>query len=201
MIRRLHAIALAALVAVPGAAQAQRAAPTTVILVRHAEKLTSNPAEPNPGLTPAGLQRARDLATALRNRRVSAIITTDLARTRLTAVPTAQRFHVTPEEVQAGGDVLVHARTVADRVRAHPGQTVLVVGHSNTVAKIIAALGGPTIGDICDDAYSNLFTLVIPPTGTPRLTHGHYGAADPAPDGHTCVDGVKQEHHAAAGHR
>jgi len=201
MIRRLHALALAALVAAPGAALAQRAAPTTVILVRHAEKVTSNPTDPNPGLTPAGEQRARDLAAVLRSRRVGAIITTDLARTRLTALPTAQRFRITPEEVQAGGDVLVHAGIVADRVRMHRGQTVLVVGHSNTIPKIIAALGGPELGDICDDAYSNLFTLVIPPTGTPRLAHTHYGAADPAPDGHTCVDGVKEAHHAAAAHR
>ena len=201
MIRRLHALALAALVAAPGAALAQRAATTTVILVRHAEKNTSNPADPNPGLTPAGEQRARDLLAAIRRRPVRGIITTDLARTRLTALPVAQHFRITPEEVQAGGDIQVHVRTVADLVRAHRGHTVLVVGHSNTVTKIIAALGGPALGDICDDAYSNLFTLVIPPTGTPRLTHGHYGAADPAPGDHACVDGVKQEHHAAAGHR
>jgi len=196
MIRRLHALALAVLVAAPGVALPQRAAAqtTTVILVRHAEKMTT-PGDPNPKLTPAGEQRARDLVTALGRRRVNAVITTDLERTRLTGRPTAERFHLTPEEVQVSGDVLVHAAAVADAIRSrHRGQTVLVVGHSNTVPKIIAALGGSTLGDICDTAYSNLFTLVIPRRGTPRLAHTHYGAADPPAD-HDCVDGLKQEHH------
>jgi hypothetical protein len=71
---------------------------------------------------------------------------------------------------------------------------VLVVGHSTTVPKIIAALGGPALGEICGSAYSNLFTLVVPRTGAARLAHGHYGAADP-PGGHECVDGIRVEHH------
>jgi len=73
----------------------------------------------------------------------------------------------------------------------HAGKTVLVVGHSNTVPKIIAALGGPALADICDAAYSNIFTLVIPASGTPRLEHAHYGAADAPSDG--CADGLRTD--------
>jgi phosphohistidine phosphatase SixA len=178
MIRRIQALALAALLAVPAGASAQRA--TTVILVRHAEKVTTDPRDPNPGLSPQGEQRARNLARTLRRKHVSAIVTTQLARTKLTAQPLADLRHVAPEEVQVGRDAQAHAAAVAELIRTrHAGQTVLVVGHSNTVPKIIAALGGPVLGDLCETAYDNLFTLVIPARGAPRLAHTHYGIAAP----------------------
>ena len=179
MIRRIHALALAALLAVPAAASAQRE--TTVILVRHAEKVTTDPRDPNPALTPAGEQRARDLAELLRRRHVAAVITTQFARTQLTGKPTADAAHVPVDSIRAGRDALAHAAAIAELIRTrHAGKTVLVVGHSNTVPKIIAALGGPTLADICDSAYGNLFTLVIPPQGAPRFPPSHSGAADPA---------------------
>ena len=188
MTRRFFALALAALIIAPAATRAQ--APTTVILVRHAEKVTTNPQDPDPGLTPAGEQRARDLAALLRDRHVSAVITTQLARTRLTGEPTAAAAHVTVDSVQVGRDIEAHTAAVASRVRGHAGHTVLVVGHSNTIPRIIAALGGPALTDICDGAYSNVFTLVIPASGEPRLTHGHYGAPDAAEP--ACADGLRE---------
>ncbi|HEV7588320.1 MAG TPA: histidine phosphatase family protein [Longimicrobium sp.] len=195
MIRRFQALALAALLALPSAAAAQRA--TTVILVRHAEKVTTDPRDPNPGLTAAGEQRARDLARLLRRRHVAAVVTSQFARTKLTGRPTAEAAHLTPDTVPAGRDVQAHAAAVAELIRTrYAGKTVLVVGHSNTVPKIIAALGGPALGDLCDSAYSNLFTLVIPPRGAPRLAHTHYGASDP-PGGHDCVSGIVAAHPAA----
>ena len=59
------------------------------------------------------------------------------------------------------------------------GQSVLVVGHSNTVPAIIAALGGPAMEELCDSDYSSLFTLALVPGQPARLVHGHYGAPDP----------------------
>src|SRR3954462_5370189 len=159
MIRRIQALALAALLAAPGAAAAQR--PTTVILVRHAEKAAGNPLDQNPSLTREGEQRARDLVAALRGTRVDAILTTQLKRTRQTAQPLAASLRITPEETHMGHDVDAAAAAVAALIRArHTGQTVVVVGHTTTVPKIIALLGGPTLGAICQNAYSNLFTLV-----------------------------------------
>jgi len=197
MIRRLHALALAALLAVPAAAAAQ--APTTVILVRHAEKVTTDPRDPNPVLTPRGEHRAHDLAKLLRRRHVAAVIVTQFARTQLTAQPTAQAAHVVVDTFPASRDVAAHAAAIAERIRTrYAGKTVLVVGHSNTVPKIIAALGGPALADLCDSAYGNLFTLVIPAGGgTPRFTQGHYGAADP-PGGPACANGLVVPRPAAA---
>jgi len=199
MIRRLHALALAALVAAPVAAAGCASAPppssraqgaTTVILVRHAERASNNPQDPNPGLTPAGQERARELARLLSGRHVAGVIATQYARTQLTAQPTAEAAHVVVDTVPASRDVQAHAAAIAQLVRTrYVGKTVLVVGHSNTVTKIIAALGGPSLADICDNTFGNLFTLTIPAQGEPALERGHYGAADPA-DAPGCTNGM-----------
>jgi hypothetical protein len=68
---------------------------------------------------------------------------------------------------------------------------VLVVGHSNTVPAIIAALGGPKLPDLCDAAYSNLFLLHLPADGSaPRLVRSQYGVADP-PGADRCTAGMR----------
>jgi len=214
MIRRLHALTLAALLAVPAAAARCASAPspspsasrsaqgaTTVILVRHAEKATTDPRDPNPALSPQGQQRARDLAELLRTRHVAGVIATQFARTQLTAQPTAEGAHVVVDTVPASRDVQVHAAAIAELIRTrYAGKTVLVVGHSNTVPKIIAALGGPALADLCDTAYGNLFTLVIPSSGAPRFTQGHFGATDP-PGGPACANGLVVPRPAPAGAR
>src|SRR5689334_10443335 len=92
-------VVLAALATSASAAFAQ---PSTIILVRHAEK-AATPAN-DPGLTPAGEQRARDLMVALADAHVSAIITTQLQRTQLTAKPLADSLRVTPTIVTAVAD-------------------------------------------------------------------------------------------------
>jgi hypothetical protein len=57
---------------------------------------------------------------------------------------------------------------------------VVVVGHSNTIPPIIAALGGPALPDICDGEHARLFTLILPPGAPSRLLQSSYGAPDPA---------------------
>jgi broad specificity phosphatase PhoE len=168
----LLALALsAALVSAPAVAVAQ---PSTVILVRHAEKGTT-PAN-DPDLTPAGIQRALDLAAVLSDAHVGSIITTQLQRTQLTAAAVMKATGLSPIVVRAGGPG--HADSVAAAVRRRPaGEVVLVVGHSNTIPAIIAALGGPKLPDLCDTQYSMLFVLDLS-GATPRLIKAHYGAAD-----------------------
>jgi broad specificity phosphatase PhoE len=148
-----------------------------VLLVRHAEKAT----EPldDPPLSEAGVARAQALATALRDARVTAIITTQLRRTRDTALPLATARGLTPEIVPiATGAIPPHVEATVAAIRRHTGDVVLVVGHSNTIPAIIAALGGPRLPDICDAAYSNLFILQLGGEA-PRLVQAHYGVPDP----------------------
>jgi broad specificity phosphatase PhoE len=140
-----------------GIVAAQAARSTTVILVRHAEKATE-PAN-DPPLTAAGEARARDLWNAIKDAGVTAVITTQYARTKATAQPTTTAAHLTPEIVQTTGPN--HAQDVASAVRRHAGQTVLVVGHSNTIPAIVEALGAARPAPICDPEYDNLYVVTI----------------------------------------
>lgn len=161
--------------------------PTVVLLVRHAEKAAA-PAD-DPPLSEGGVERARTLAAAVSQAGVTAIVVTPRLRTRATAQPLADARRLTPESVPLGGSAASHAAAVAAAVRRHAGGVVLVVGHSNTVPAIIAALGGPALPDLCDAEYSNLFVLVIEPAsgaragaGTPadavHLVRSRYGRPD-----------------------
>ena len=109
--------------------------PATVdfIVVRHAEKETGADVGQDPALTAAGRVRAAAIAQALADAPVAAVYSTDYARTRETALPTARAHGL---EVVTY-DAREPAETLAARLRAsHATGTVLVVGHSNTVPAI-----------------------------------------------------------------
>lgn len=144
---------------------------TTVIVVRHAEKIDDST---DPALSEAGNARAQALADALSDAGVTAIITTQYARTRGTAAPLGERSGVVPEVVAASGHS--HVDDVVARVRELTPGTIVVVGHSNTVPAIIRALGGPDVGEIADSAYDDLFVLRLGEDGA-RLIRTRYGAA------------------------
>lgn len=172
--RRAFSVAASLMVlgATFGILGAQAPAPaTTVILVRHAEKSSTPSADPP--LTEQGEARARDLLAALRNSGVSVIITTQFLRTKSTAEPVAAALGITPEVVAASG--ATHVQAVAAAIRKHAGQTVLVVGHSNTIPAIIAALGAPEPPPICDEEYDDLYVATVPPAGPARLILAKYG--------------------------
>lgn len=162
----------AILVLAPALAWAQ---PSTVILVRHAEKASAT--ERDPVLSEAGTQRAKDLAVALADAGIGSVFTTQYQRTKLTAADVLAATKLTPIVISAGG--ATHAADIAAAVKARPaGETVLVVGHSNTVTAIIGALGGPKMGDICDSQYSNLYVMQMAGPA-PKLVRASYGKADP----------------------
>ncbi len=189
---RLLPLVLAACLALPAglAAQGSPASPTVVFVVRHGEKAATP--GPDPELSEAGRARAAALAEALAGAGVEAVVTTQFRRTGLTAAPLASARGLVPEVVAAGGAGDAHARAVADAVRRHAGKTVLVVGHSNTVSAIVAALGGPKGAELCDSEYSNLFTVVLRPEGAPAVARSRYGAADPPADP-ACGRSMRQE--------
>jgi broad specificity phosphatase PhoE len=172
----LRPIALAAafLIATPIVAAAQQ---TTVILVRHAEKDAAGGSDP--ALSEAGRERARALARELADDSVTAIVVTPFARTNETAAPLARTRNVTPHVVPVAGELSAHVAAAVAAVRAHAGGKVLVVGHSNTVPALIAALGGPAV-TITDAEYANFFTIILDPKGAAVFTRACYGAPDTA---------------------
>ena len=145
---RLAVLAFAALLLAAPAVCAE-----TVVLVRHAEKAAA-PAD-NPPLTTEGRQRAEALAKTLSTSGVTSIYVTEYLRTQQTADPLASLLHLTPTRIDAKKtpDLVAAIRVQKDGV-------VLVVGHSNTVPEIIAALGGPAI-TIDDGEYDSMFVLTI----------------------------------------
>ena len=158
---------------------------TTVIVVRHAEKAAQPAADP--ALTTAGKERARALATALKDAGVSAVITTQYLRTRETAEPTVTEARVKPEIVAAGkGSVTAQAQAVAAAVLRNAGGTVLVVGHSNTVPEIVAALGAKQPAPICDDEYDGMYIVTIAWGGHATVVHARYGVPTPVAGGKGC---------------
>lgn len=151
---------------------------TIVFLVRHAEK-AAQPAN-DPPLTPEGEIRAKALADALVNAHIGAIISTPFARTLGTARPIASSLGLAVDTVAVGAGGAAHAQAVAAAIRKHEGKAILVVGHSNTIMQIAAALGAPQMPDLCDGDYDQILTLQLMPSGPPRMTRTRYGA--PASD-------------------
>lgn len=143
---------------------------TTLFIVRHADRRGSDDA-----LSAAGSERAHELARTLARSGVTAIYHSDTDRTRLTAAPLATALGIVPVELP-GKDV---AGLLAHVFGHHCGETVLIVGHSNTVAPIIAAAGGPTLPDLAEDAFDDLFVLTVGPSGA-SLARLRYGAASAA---------------------
>jgi phosphohistidine phosphatase SixA len=154
---------------------------TTVYLVRHAEKALENPSDPE--LSTTGYARADSLAFQLREAGINVIITTQLQRTRLTARPLARLRGITPQVVPTGGTTAAHIDSVVAAVRSHPGATILVVGHSNTIGHIARKLGGDEMGDLCDSEYSNLIILSMPRAKPTQMLVERYGPPDPPSDG------------------
>ena len=153
-------------------AQPKTADVTTVIVVRHAEKMDNSS---DPELSAAGAVRAQALVNVVRDAKIARIITTQFRRTRATAEPTATALGITPLVIPASP---THVQAIADTVRAHPGTSFLIVGHSNTVPAIVAALGAPAPAAICDSEYDNLFVVTLMSDGRPPVVvQTHYGVA------------------------
>ncbi len=169
----LNVAMMAAVLGLLGCASKQRAdATTTVILVRHGEK-AAEPAT-DPALTPAGATRAQQLVDAVGARQVTAVFTSMYARSVQTAEPVAMKSKVTPE-VFDPRDVS-HVQLVMDAVNKHRGETILIVGHSNTVPELIAALGAAKPAEICEGEYDNFYVVTMPATGAATVEAMKYGA-------------------------
>ena len=153
------------------------AADTVVLLVRHAEKAAPSGDVP---LSAAGEVRAKALVDVARDAQVTAILTTQFQRTRQTAAPTAEALGVAPVVVAASANTADHVAAVVRAIREHAGQTVLVVGHSNTVPAIATALGAPRLADLCDSVYDALLIVTIASDGAARLIRAQYGGPTPA---------------------
>lgn len=155
------AIALSVLLALGGCAStAADDSTTTIVLVRHAEKVVDG--SDDPALTADGERHADALARAFAQLPLAAVYATTFRRTQQTAAPTAVAHGLTTIIY----DPRQPAAAFAQRLRRdNAGRTALVVGHSNTVPDIAAALCGCAVPAMSEAEYDRLTTVRIDASG------------------------------------
>jgi len=147
---------------------------TTIVLLRHAEKQAG--AIDDAPLTPQGELRAARLAQMFGDSesfgRVQRIYVTDTRRTQQTAAGIAQRLNLKPVVVEAKTSTADLASRVLQENR---GGLALVVGHSNTVPQLVAALAHadkvPAIGD---EEFDTLYVVTVPTIGRASVLRMKY---------------------------
>jgi phosphohistidine phosphatase SixA len=143
----------------PGSPDAT-AAPVLVLMVRHAEKADDGTADPP--LTPLGRERAACLAALLEGFAATHLFTTHYQRNRATLEPLAATTGLLPTIIDAK-DSAAWQRALRELA---PGSRAVVVGHSNTLPGLVAALGGHLAGldaegNLPHDEYDRLVHVVV----------------------------------------
>jgi broad specificity phosphatase PhoE len=137
------------------------AADTMIIVVRHAEKSTDDPKDPS--LSEQGNARANKLAAVLKDSNLKAVYTTQYKRTQQTGLPSA---------TQAGLQLEVRPATkentktytsdlLKEIQKKHRGETVLIVGHSNTVPEIVKLLSNVDVTPIGENEFDRLYVITL----------------------------------------
>jgi broad specificity phosphatase PhoE len=146
---------------------------TTLILVRHAEKAGS--AFADPPLTPAGTERAEELAYILKHVPLDAIFSTPFVRTKLTVQPTAKETGLEVKLYKPNDENFLEKV-----LQEFSGGTVLIVGHSNTIPRLANQLAGRSdFEDLEDAIYDNLYIASVPSKGNAVILRMRFGAHTP----------------------
>lgn len=145
---------------------------TTIYVVRHAEKETIDPKEQDPDLSAVGKQRAFDLLKHLEKERIDVVFSTKFKRNMQTVAPilAGRKLPINYYEAHNFSELKNSIE------QFHLGNTILIVGHSNTVAEICEALGAkPNIPKLTDADYSYIFKIQLDKSGKASISVSHYG--------------------------
>lgn len=145
---------------------------STVIVVRHAEKLDASQDSP---LSAQGVARADQLAAMLGGASeaspIRSIYASDARRARDTAAPLAARLAL-PVVTLPGDDV---EALLARLRRDGRGRTSVVIGHSNTVPRIVSGLtGGRFEVAVPPEDYGSMFIVTVSSFGPPSVLRLRY---------------------------
>jgi broad specificity phosphatase PhoE len=124
------------------------------VVVRHAEKAVDG--SHDPALSDQGRARAQALAQRLAAAPLVAAYATEFQRTQQTAQPAAAMQHLAVTTYAAAMPAADLAAIL--RVR-HASGTVLVVGHSNTVPDIVAALCDCPVTPLGEGDFDAVYTV------------------------------------------
>lgn len=139
------------------------------VVVRHAEKGHDHPRDPS--LDDTGEARARKLAGLLASTRLVAAYATGYRRTRQTAQAAATAHGLAVSTYDAALPPIEFAARLR---RDHRRDTVLVVGHSNTVPEIVSALCGCAVAPLGEHDYDRIYEVRIAPDGRGILVQRRY---------------------------
>ena len=158
--------------------------PVTVFLVRHAEK--EDEPRQDPPLKKEGVLRSQELARLLGNAGVKTIITSQFGRTKQTVEALAAKTGVTVTSISLKSNptnprLIAEESTaeVVNKILERGGESVLVVGHSNSVPDVIKMLGGDIVPTINERKFDDLFIVTVYAKGKARVAHLKYGAESP----------------------
>lgn len=152
---------------------------TTVILVRHAEKVVT--LDSDPPLSEAGAARSQKLAKLLAEAGIKAIYSSQYLRTKQTAEPLSRQLGIaiTPLNIQTKQsnprEVSEQSiRLIVDKIYEHPGDTALIVGHSNSIPEVIKMLGGDIVPVLDEKKFDDLFIVTVYAKGKAKVSHLKY---------------------------
>ncbi|MEP6633964.1 MAG: phosphoglycerate mutase family protein [Luteimonas sp.] len=139
------------------------------LVVRHAEK--GNDDRRDPSLSVAGQTRAIELARIAAAKPLVAAYATSFKRTQQTAQPSAEASGIAVTTYDAA---MSAADFAAELRRMHPHGVTLVVGHSNTVPEIAAALCACSVAPMEESEYDRLYEVRFDSDGHPYMLARRY---------------------------
>ena len=155
--------------------------PITVFLIRHAER--EDEPRQDPPLSKDGVARSQALARLLSTAGIKAIFTSQYTRTKQTAEPLATKLGITVTSFTlktnpANPRQITEESTaeVTNKILEHAGQSVLVIGHSNSIPDVIKMLGGDVIPTIDEKKFDDLFIVNVYARGKAKVVQLKYGA-------------------------
>lgn len=119
----------------------------TIIILRHADRL-----EEIDDLSVAGYQRAERLKSMFVAQKINLLFSTNYIRTTKTIAPLAQAQQLETKLYESSSRVV-------EKIKASTAETIIIVGHSNTVPEIVKGLTGVDVPAIADDEFDNMFVV------------------------------------------
>ena len=146
-----------------GSCQPTQEKPPSFILIRHAEKMIASGNDPQ--LSSKGWQRANALVTIFEAVGIDAIYASPYLRAIDTAKPLAAAKQL---------EILNYAPDQLDKfaqklLATYKGETVVIVGHSNTTPRLVNALSGTDYPDLDESEYDWIYFVEMSPEGTSNV--------------------------------
>jgi len=151
--KMIRAFALAAILFVLALPFQAQAGETTYYLLRHAEKITTDINNSDPGLTEQGYQRAAWMTEYLAGKGITRIFSSDYERTLETVAGLSGRLDI-PVEIYDPRKL----PEVAELFKTMEG-VIVVAGHSNTTPALARLISGQDTETMPESEYDRFYEI------------------------------------------